>query len=318
MTTPDTLAAWTLAAMIETELLHLEIGTGHNLAGTRRPLNRAERRATTRFGDIDTHVTQATDRARPLIGRLLRAGTEAVLNHVFPLGADALAATAAAELAGFGAQIGARAAETLAEVVPEIRDTLTASWRFGAETVLEELGRQGVPAVAEWRIPDAPSTIETLANHIATHPLLRQLEIASRYVADPFRTLGMQVTRAEVENLLAATSDAGSVDVMHQGVQSVLSMGRVATVEAAGADRFLVAYASAILDRSVCSACAAGDGRRYETLAAAKAEFPTGGRLDCAGGPRCRCLLIYVLEDPGAAGVPLPLDSAGIPQSPGT
>lgn len=301
MSTPETLAAWTLAAMIESELITIEADSGHSFAGARRPLNDAERTATTRFGDIEAHVATATTRGRPLMRRLLTAGTEMVLNRLFPLGADALAATAAAELIDLAADVATAASDTLAEVLPTIRDTLTGAHRYGATTVIEELSRQGL-TVEGWFVPTAPATIDALADNIATHPLIRQLEIASKYVADPFRTLGMTVSRTEITALLGATSDAGSVDVLHQGVQTVLGLGRLDAILANGAERFVRAWSTEILDRNTCVSCATVDGTEYGTLAAAMADYPLGGgHVRCAGGPRCRGLLIFTLRKDGAS-----------------
>lgn len=54
-------------------------------------------------------------------------------------------------------------------------------------------------------------------------------------------------------------------------------------------------YASALLDTNVCQPCQSWDGTEFATLAEAEAQFPIGGNVDCAGGLRCRCILVGVI-----------------------
>lgn len=294
MSTPETLAAWTLAAAVEAELMSVEAASGASFAGARRPLTDAERVAGVKFSQIADLVDTVAAASRPWVRRLLSTGAELVLNHVFPPGTQTVAAMTAAELTEFGSQLVARAQPVVAELYPRVRDALTGAWEFGAATVLDELTGQGVPGVSAWTVPAAPATIDSLAQSITTHPLLRQLEIASRYVADPFRTLGMQVTRAELSAVLSETSDRSGVDMMHQGLQSVVSLGRTTTVDVNGGGAFLAIYASELLDGASCLNCSLVDGTRYDSLEDAKADYPFGGYRSCKGGARCRGLLVFV------------------------
>src|SRR5690606_430865 len=66
--------------------------------------------------------------------------------------------------------------------------------------------------------------------------------------------------------------------------------GRFATLERAAEDGRPVLYlvASEIRDTNTCAYCASVDGRRYETLAEAREDYPHGGYWACLGGIRCR------------------------------
>jgi hypothetical protein len=53
-------------------------------------------------------------------------------------------------------------------------------------------------------------------------------------------------------------------------------------------------YASELLDNNTCAACAGIDGTQYENVDDAERDYPGGGFTDCAGGERCRGMLIAV------------------------
>lgn len=53
-------------------------------------------------------------------------------------------------------------------------------------------------------------------------------------------------------------------------------------------------YASELLDQNTCTNCAQEDGKKFASQADADAAYPTGGYVDCLGGPRCRGTLVAV------------------------
>lgn len=63
-------------------------------------------------------------------------------------------------------------------------------------------------------------------------------------------------------------------------------------------------YASELADADSCPACTANDGRTYDSLAAAKADYPDPrtGYVHCTAD-RCRGLLVYVNASEGDATV---------------
>jgi hypothetical protein len=62
---------------------------------------------------------------------------------------------------------------------------------------------------------------------------------------------------------------------------------RLAVFDRVPAERVDSFYASEILDAVTCGPCAAVDGLVFESLTDAHRLYPTGGYVDCAGGPRC-------------------------------
>jgi hypothetical protein len=53
-------------------------------------------------------------------------------------------------------------------------------------------------------------------------------------------------------------------------------------------------YASELLDMNTCENCASEDGTEFQSQADADEAYPTGGYVDCLGGPRCRGTLVAI------------------------
>ncbi|NAZ73878.1 hypothetical protein GTQ99_00335 [Kineococcus sp. T13] len=51
-------------------------------------------------------------------------------------------------------------------------------------------------------------------------------------------------------------------------------------------------FASELLDSATCSACAARDGKEYDSLTAAEKDYPSGGYKECKGRGRCRGTIV--------------------------
>ena len=99
---------------------------------------------------------------------------------------------------------------------------------------------------------------------------------------------------------LEAVPMAGAVDEARQGVHQVVGAGRQDAAAAAGPARI---WSSELLDGSTCLPCSAVDGREYESLEAAREDYPLGGFARCDGGPRCRGTLVIEYA-PGARAEP--------------
>jgi hypothetical protein len=56
-------------------------------------------------------------------------------------------------------------------------------------------------------------------------------------------------------------------------------------------------YASEILDTNTCGPCIANDGREYDAIEAAIADYASGGFHACDGGPKCRGTLVFVRHE---------------------
>ena len=286
--------AWALTAQIEGELIRAETDDGENVPNAHRPLTPLERAAGVRFGDIDAIVTvNTTD------------GTEDVAELY-----AAAAAALAAELAGEDESL-----EDALEVAAVIalllwllrnpprdytrrRDTaearLTAllqnSYSGGVLTVLDEARHQGID-ITGWGTPMPPPVLGTLGAYIAAHPWQRSVEVVLHDLQSPRWALAGTITREELRTITAPPSQAGTIDQMHQAHQGALAAGRMDVAALADIIPKII-VASEILDGATCSACKANDGRRYTTLEEARADYPSG-YFRCAGGSRCRGVLVY-------------------------
>ena len=56
-------------------------------------------------------------------------------------------------------------------------------------------------------------------------------------------------------------------------------------------------YSSELLDGNTCGPCTDVDGTEYGSIDDAEIDYPTGGYLECEGGPRCRGTLIATYDE---------------------
>jgi hypothetical protein len=94
-----------------------------------------------------------------------------------------------------------------------------------------------------------------------------------------------------VRDDLSGRSDAYLRDILGGGVQKAINDGR-GLVMRETQPKYI--YASELLDNNTCAACAGIDGTQYENVDDAERDYPGGGFTDCAGGERCRGMLIAV------------------------
>jgi hypothetical protein len=94
-------------------------------------------------------------------------------------------------------------------------------------------------------------------------------------------------TRTALNNL----TDAYLNDQLGGAVTAAQNMARIQVMSKG--DKVQV-YASELLDENTCEYCADEDGLEFDSLAAATADYPSGGYAECAGGPRCRGTLVAV------------------------
>lgn len=111
-----------------------------------------------------------------------------------------------------------------------------------------------------------------------------------RYGAD----LAGDVVAAAVRQHLTDLSTAYLTDTIGGALTQAQNTGRRVVMSTEPSARI---YASELMDNNTCTACANTDGRQYDTMAAAEADYPTGGNAECAGGPRCRGTLVAVYSE---------------------
>lgn len=308
MPDPLTVSAWVLAASIEQDLIAVEAADGYNVAFASRPLNKAEKAAKTRFGDLDAIVTTNTELSIDIIGALYAAAIAAVLTEVFTEGEDADGdgepdEDAVVEVATIVAALyllrqRERTSYTTArdKAAPKLQRLIEQSYTGGVATVLDEAKRQGVD-IEKWKRPPVPDALAVLGPDVADHPWERVTDRAITEFTNPGRAMAGTVTRGELEKFMEDTSQAGTVDRMHQANQVALGVGRIEAAQNY-AGEFLVAYASEIMDKATCGSCSSVDGRRYDTLEEAEEDYPFGIYVKCQGGSRCRGTLVVVFGNP--------------------
>jgi hypothetical protein len=99
----------------------------------------------------------------------------------------------------------------------------------------------------------------------------------------------------QIDSFLASLSDTPLADQLGAAMSAAQNEGRVAVLEAAPESAGTAIYtASEINDHNTCQPCQDIDGTEFVDLADAEASYPTGGFIECEGGPRCRGTVIAV------------------------
>jgi hypothetical protein len=91
---------------------------------------------------------------------------------------------------------------------------------------------------------------------------------------------------ADVETHLDGLSVRYVEDQLGAALTAAQNEGRFAVIAAAEQEPRL--FASEVLDRNTCGPCQRIDGHQYESLAAARAAYASGGFSGCSGRLRCR------------------------------
>jgi hypothetical protein len=164
----------------------------------------------------------------------------------------------------------------------------------GIATAVAEAGTQGRTLAAP-AVDDAVGTaLDARASSTATL-LARSISEAaarnaiSRYGVD---TSGPDEVADGVGSILESLSDAYLNDLLGGAMTGAQNAGRMAVMGEA-----TKVYSSELMDANTCDECAAVDGTDYDSTDAAALDYPTGGYVDCLGGPRCRGTLVAVYEE---------------------
>lgn len=180
----------------------------------------------------------------------------------------------------------------------DLTDALLEAARSGVSAAEAELTAQGVTGL------DTPAD-DVLRARIAGHA-----EAVAQQTADGL-SLAASRRAVQLAGELGAGADdiaAGVVDYLngltHQwerdqltgAVQQAQNAGRFETFTAAD-DEPLEYSSSELLDEATCEPCADEDGTVYDSLEDATAAYPSGGFVDCDGGPRCRGTAVAVLRE---------------------
>jgi 2'-5' RNA ligase len=185
-----------------------------------------------------------------------------------------------------------------------------------------EAEAQGV-TIPDWSLDDEAVTAAAFRDRIrqiarTTARLLGGNLVASG-VRAAMRLFGSGSPRqvaGQVDDHLAGLSDASVRDAIGGAMSAAQNEGRMAVLAVAPRGTYV---ASEALDKNSCQPCRRVDGTRYSSLEAARAAYPTGGFIDCLGGPRCRGFIVAVWnedepdDEQQAAGTIMALAAATIP-----
>lgn len=179
--------------------------------------------------------------------------------------------------------------EVLAEPMMAIAEEGVASARA------EHEAQAGPSAKAAFRGAEADTeALEALVKEraeAASLTLAAGLATSASKKAAAVSALAPEAAAAAVSEHLNSLTDAALDEQLGGATQQAYNSGRRSYMRAAGPKEI---YASELLDQNTCTACNAKDGAEYATLAAAEADYPLGGYLDCEGGLRCRGTLVAV------------------------
>jgi hypothetical protein len=170
--------------------------------------------------------------------------------------------------------------------------------REGAAQATAELADQGVVIVG----PSDDELMAVVRDHAAA---VAQQMADGVSIAASRRAIQVNAGRtpgevaSEVSDYLRGLAHQWERDQLRGAVQMATNSARLAVFDRVPAERVDSFYASEILDAVTCGPCAAIDGHTFESLRDAQRMYPTGGMIDCHGGPRCRGTVVAVMAESG-------------------
>jgi hypothetical protein len=160
----------------------------------------------------------------------------------------------------------------------------------GAKQAVTEASKQGkhIP------MPDMTSANASMAQRAGSvdQVLARSLsESGARKALSLSPAQSPEMVAKTVGNYLNSLSTSYLQDQLGGTLQQALNTGRKEVFSDGDPNKL---YASELLDSNTCDECTDVDGTEYPDMDAAEADYPTGGYMNCAGGPRCRGTLVGV------------------------
>jgi hypothetical protein len=168
--------------------------------------------------------------------------------------------------------------------------------REGAAQATAELAGQGVVIVG----PSDDELMAVVRDHAAA---VAQQMADGVSIAASRRAIQVNAGRtpgevaSEVSDYLRGLAHQWERSQMAGAVQMATNAARLAVFDRVPAERVDSFYASEILDAVTCGPCVAVDGLVFESLTDAHRLYPTGGYVDCAGGPHCRGTVVAVMRE---------------------
>lgn len=169
--------------------------------------------------------------------------------------------------------------------------------REAGEAQQAEAEAQGVD-VPEWSLDDEALTAAAIRDRLrqvgraAARVLgVGLVQSAVRQAMQVWGSGSAAQVAAAVDEHLDGLSGAAVEEQVGAAMSAAQNEGRMAVLAVAPPAEY---FASEALDRSSCKPCRDVDGTRYTTLPDARTAYPSGGYVNCLGGPRCRGTLVTV------------------------
>lgn len=284
-----------MLAEAERLVIDAEVAAGDSAAEAVRPLFPHEVAAKVRFGDIAALTNEAVAEAATALAGLREVIVGSILGEM--LGdADEVTPTAAARaLAQLNAAQPLQVQTAVARTAGALQGILARVANSAAGMVQGEAVRQGVK-MGDWAPPAIDAEQFKLpAATAALHPWQRITGKLQTTIIDPSKVYAASIPRDDVVKELDNIPLDGSVDLAKQTIHSAHGIGRVAAAEELNPSEI---FATEILDGNTCKPCARMDGKEYESMEAAKRDYPHGGYDGCLGGTRCRGTLVFMYDEP--------------------
>jgi hypothetical protein len=182
--------------------------------------------------------------------------------------------------------------------VDDLTDELLGAAQSGAGEAVAELSAQGrdLSPASEAKLRAAVADhAKAVASMMADGVGMAASRRAVQLAASGLSPAGVA---AEVRSYVEGLAHQWERDQLSGAVQQSINAGRIEVFDRAEGEGTTF-YVSALLDATTCDPCAEDDGRELASIAEVQALMPSGGNVNCLGGPRCRCTVVAVSSDEG-------------------
>lgn len=188
------------------------------------------------------------------------------------------------------------------QLVEALTGALDGLYRLGRATVRQELAQQragntNIAPLPLLALDDPRQPDEQVPEGVRLRAELAASEITQRaWQAAHQQRLNTGADQAGVQLAAEQAAKRAVRDQAQQHAMAVLNQGRADEAER-HADEIQAVYYTSVLDSSTCAACEAADDNVPRTLDDPVRLARRPPNPQCAGGPRCRCVEVYVLRD---------------------
>lgn len=192
-------------------------------------------------------------------------------------------------------------------LVEALEGELDHLYQTGHETVVRELtdqhSRLGTGRVVTMaHVPEATAGVLLVRRRRARQGAQVAARNAARHVASTVENaaLNPNATATTLNAAGMAAAEAALKDQAQKVATLALNEGR-ADAASQNKGQIAGAYYTSCLDQSTCDDCQQADNGQLLEVDSPEYESESPPNPECAGGPRCRCMWVYVLSDDPAA-----------------